>query len=161
MPPSLAANGNSPKVAAYLRNIFPSPFYIKDAKWWIKEGFHKEGAMNRAIDLDGQCIGNIGCHPMKDHPEHIVELGYWIGESHWNKGIISRAISLFTDYVFANTNVKIMTALVAEPNKASMKALEDCGYNCARINKKSLKVRAGVFDEYVYFRSKSHMHSLF
>jgi [ribosomal protein S5]-alanine N-acetyltransferase len=150
---SLVENANNPNVAAYMRKIFPSPFQLSDAKWWINEGHVKEGSYNRVIDLDGKFIGNIGYHPIDGHPASSVELGYWIGEPYWNKGVISEAIERFAKHVFLSKGVATLTATVAGPNIASMKALEKCGFICSAINTKSIEVRTGVFDEHVYVKN--------
>lgn len=150
---SLAKNGDNPKVAAYMRNIFPSPYRTTDAQWWIAEGHLTEGSFNLVIDLNGECIGNIGIHSLEGHDKNSVELGYWIGEAHWNKGITSHAISLLTEQVFSKHGVTQLTALVAAPNVGSMKALEKCGFKCTEVKINSLEVRAGIFDEHVFVKN--------
>lgn len=150
---SLAENANNPNVAAYMKKFFPSPYTLGDARWWIEEGHSSEGSFNLVIDLDGECIGNIGINPLTDDDPSSVEFGYWIGEQHWNKGITSKAISLFMEQVLSNHNVRKMTALIAAPNIASLKVLEKSGFKCKEVGKNSLEVWAGIFDVHVLVKN--------
>ncbi|PCJ21722.1 MAG: hypothetical protein COA96_15300 [SAR86 cluster bacterium] len=153
---ALAANANSPAIAAYMRTVFPSPYLLSDARWWVAEGHQLNGSVNLVIDLNGECIGNIGFNLINNRNHKTVELGYWLGEAHWGKGFISEAIAVFTDLIFLEHDVKEIIASVASPNVASMKVLEKCGYKCGKINENSVEVRAGVFDEHVFVKRSSN-----
>lgn len=148
---SLADNANSLRVVEHMRTFFPSPYKLSDAIWWVEEGHKIEGSYNLVIDLEGKCIGNIGF--LNGDNKGIVELGCWIGEKHWNKGIMKKAIDSFVEHILSHNSANHIIALVASPNIGSMKAFEKCGFKCNVINKGRLDVRAGIFYEHVYSRS--------
>ena len=57
---SLTENANNIEVAKYLRDIFPSPYTIEDAHWWLNEGYQTGMVYNLAITHNDECIGSIG-----------------------------------------------------------------------------------------------------
>ena len=68
-----------------LRNYFPHPYTIDDAKSWL-ELVDVEGAtLNFAIEFEGVLVGGIGLIPNSDVYVMSAEIGYWIGESYWGK----------------------------------------------------------------------------
>jgi RimJ/RimL family protein N-acetyltransferase len=52
------------------------------------------------------------------------EVGYWLGQEYWGKGIASRALLLFLDVV----RTRPLYAHVARHNVASLRVLEKCGF---------------------------------
>ncbi|GAB1268059.1 GNAT family N-acetyltransferase [Aurantivibrio infirmus] len=147
---SLAHHADNPNVGRYLRDRFPSPFTLLDARWWIEEGHCAEGNLNFAVDLDGICIGSIGITFSGDSNCGQAEIGFWIGEQYWRKGYTALAISELITYLTENTDFNTIVAHVAAPNIASMKVLEKAGFSLSRVNKNAAEVKAGIFDQHVY-----------
>ena len=89
---SIAAN--NPKIAGNLRNVFPSPYTIDDAKWYVNDCISREGKkqITRAMVVDGKAVGSIGISIKDDVYEKSGELGYWLAEDYWRQGITSRAV---------------------------------------------------------------------
>ena len=85
---------NNPNIAKNLRNAFPYPYTIDDAKWYVNDCIFKEGKkqITRAIVVDGKAVGSIGIFIKDDVYEKSAELGYWLAEDYWRKGITSRAV---------------------------------------------------------------------
>ena len=63
-----------------------------------------------------------------DVERYSAEIGYWLGESYWGRGIVTEALVLVTDYVFATPNLLRLFALPFADNAASMRVLEKAGY---------------------------------
>ncbi|MCI8970618.1 MAG: GNAT family N-acetyltransferase, partial [Oscillibacter sp.] len=84
----IAAAANNPKVAANLRNVFPSPYALADAEWFvgdcIAQGETRQ--LMRAIVIDGKAAGSISVSVKDDVYEKSAELGYWLAEEHWGRG---------------------------------------------------------------------------
>jgi RimJ/RimL family protein N-acetyltransferase len=76
--------------------------------------------IKQAIFFDGRVAGNIVCFEMCGKRE----VGYWIGKEYWGKGIATRALSLFLEYV----KTRPLYAHVAKHNIASYRVLEKCGF---------------------------------
>src|SRR5512145_390027 len=84
---SLAHNANNRKVADFLRDVFPFPYTESDAHFYIENIASDSRNLILAIDVDGEAVGSIGIHPQSDVYRRNAELGYWLGETYWGKGI--------------------------------------------------------------------------
>jgi [ribosomal protein S5]-alanine N-acetyltransferase len=147
---SVAENANNIKISENLRDRFPYPYLRQDAEEFITIIASSDQSKIFAIDVDGNAIGAIGLITQGDIYKKTVELGYWIGEKYWNKGIISGAIKEVVDYTFDNYDIVKIFAKVFDKNAASAKALEKNGFILeARLKNQIYK--SGVFlDELVY-----------
>jgi ribosomal-protein-alanine N-acetyltransferase len=108
--PSLIAVANNPNVARYLRNIFPTPYTLKDAEDWITFCLSQPPESRNYFALihpdTGCVIGGLTIRPDKDVHCRTAELGYWLGEEYWGQGFMSEAVSAFMDWIFENLKVK-------------------------------------------------------
>ena len=140
---AIAKYANNFNVSQYLSSRMPYPYTRAHAQWWVKL-VAKNNSTNFAIDLKGECIGVVGVRYGEHETAYSGEIDYWIAEHHWGKGIASEATSKMTDYVFAETEIVRIAALVYSPNTASMKVLEKCSYRLQAIRQKA-GVKHGVF----------------
>ena len=106
---SLVENGNNPKVARFLREVFPSPYTMDDANWWVSEGYKLGDSRNVAVDFEGQCIGGAGLQFQQNENQYSCELGYWLGEPHWGKGIATCVVAKLKKLAFSEHEVKTLT----------------------------------------------------
>jgi RimJ/RimL family protein N-acetyltransferase len=135
-----------------LRNYFPHPYTIEDAKSWL-ELVDVEGAtLNFAIEFEGVLVGGIGLIPNSDIYVMSAEIGYWIGESYWGKGIATEAIRQITEYIFYNFDIIRIYAEVFENNKPSMRALEKNGFYLEGVRRKSIFKNGNLMDDYIWVR---------
>lgn len=121
----LADNQN---VSRYLVDTFPYPYTPRDAEWWIETGSKQDSAFNQVIEYAGEFIGSVGIRPQSGWRAHIAEIGYWVGEPFWGRGIGSAAVREMTEHAFAELQYRKLFAPVLAPNVASMRVLEKCGY---------------------------------
>ena len=124
---TLAFHANNPEIACKLKDVFPSPYTVIDAKNFIGIAI-KNDANILAIRYNGEIIGCIGITPGNDIHRNEAELGYWIGCSYWNKGIVSRCVKRYTEYIFSTSVFNRIYAEIFAENTASMKVLEKCGF---------------------------------
>ena len=147
---SVAANADNPRVAQYLPDVFPSPYTLEDAKWWVTTG-HKLGHVcNRAIVIDEKCAGSIGATLYEGMYRHTAQLGYWIGEPYWGKGVTTRAVTEFSSYVISEFGIMRLYAPVVHSNAASMAVLRKAGFTCKAVFKSSILLRGKFYDEHIY-----------
>jgi len=151
---SIAIYANNFNVSRYMASRMPYPYSVEDAKWWIETG-SKEQGLNLAIDLNGMCVGVVGVRFGVYEYQYSAEIGYWIAEEHWGKGIGTEAVSKMTNHVFAENETVRLSATVYSPNKASMKVLEKCGYRLESIHKKSVFKNDEFMDEHIYVKFRS------
>ncbi len=145
--PSIA---NNVKIWNNLRDYFPSPYTIVDAIEWITYNKEMNVAKNLAIEYDGKLVGGVSVLPGQDIHSKNAEIGYWVAEPHWNKGIASIAVGLLVSYAFENFGCKRIYAGVFEYNKASMKILVKNGFEREAILKKAVYKNGLYWDEHIY-----------
>lgn len=128
--PDLAAAINNKKVLDNLRDGIPYPYTEKDAEEFIGTTLsaEKDTQYAFAITYDGKVIGSIGVFRKENIHCLTAELGYFIAEPYWGKGIMTEAVMQMCAYVFANTDI---VRIFAEPyayNTASCRVLEKAGF---------------------------------
>lgn len=124
---SIAAN--NPNVAKNLRNTFPNPYSIDDAKWYVNDCISNEGKkqITRAIVVDGKAVGSIGVFIKNDVYEKSGELGYWLSEDYWRQGITSTAVQQICKKAFSTFDIIRIFAEPFDCNIGSKGVLEKSG----------------------------------
>ena len=125
---SLARHANNRNVSRNLRDIFPYPYTAADATAWIERVKDESPTLNFAIDVDGSAVGGISIRLGEDVYRRSAEIGYWLGEPFWGRGIASEALRAVTDHAFATFDVIRLEAGVFGWNPASARVLEKAGY---------------------------------
>lgn len=147
---SLVLHANNINIWNNVRDCFPHPYTMKDARDWVRKNETIKPALNIAIVVDGNAVGGIGIQPGRDIHKRNAEIGYWIGEEYWGKGIVSKAVKWMVDYTFKNFNVVRIYASTFNSNIASQKVLEKAGFTREAILKKALFKNNFLLDEYHY-----------
>lgn len=147
--PALTEHANNKMVADNLRDTFPSPYTEKDAKEWILH-CQTEPLVNFAIATKNGAIGNIGAHIGPDIHRYSAEVGYWIGESYWNKGVMTLALKAFSGYAFDKLGMVRLYATVFEWNPASARVLEKAGYSLEGRLRKYVTKNGKIADALLY-----------
>lgn len=145
---SLVKHANNPKIAANMTDAFPHPYSEENGKAFIAMAMRAPSIL--AIEVNGEAVGGIGIHPQSDIMCKNAELGYWIGEAFWGKGIITQAVKQMLDMAFSKYDITRVYARPFGSNAASQRVLEKAGFTLeARIEKNIYK--NGVFqDELIY-----------
>ena len=125
---SLTAQANNINVAKHLRDRFPHPYTLRDARAFLKHAVASGDPTNLAIEADGLAVGAIGYVPGRDVERFSAEIGYWLGESFWGRGIVTEALSLVTRHAFEQMNYLRLFALPFADNLGSIRVLEKAGY---------------------------------
>ena len=123
---------------------------LEDAKNFIAFATKDEPIHIFAIEIDGKAVGGIGIHPQADIMKKNAELGYWLGEKYWGKGIISKAIREIIPWAF---NTYDITRIYARPfgsNMASQKVLEKAGFVLEARIKENIFKNGAYLDELIY-----------
>lgn len=103
-----------------------------------------------AICINNEAIGGIGVHPQQDIHEKCIEMGYWLAEPFWGKGIMSNAVKEMIDYTFKNFDVIRLYARPFSSNIGSQKVLEKSGFTHEATLKKSIYKNGIYLDELIY-----------
>jgi RimJ/RimL family protein N-acetyltransferase len=148
----LAAIANNKSIWNNVLDSFPSPYTVMDALQWIAKESATTPASKFAIHYNGKIVGSIGMNMQEDVYKNAVELGYFIGEPYWGKGIATEAIKVLVAHINQNDKVDRVFARVFEHNKASMKALQKAGFYLEGIQRKAANKNNAVLDVYVWAR---------
>lgn len=153
---NLVKLGNNPRIAEFMMDAFPHPYTIEAGKLFI-ENANKPNPINIfAIDVEGMAVGGIGVHPQQDIMRMNMELGYWLGEPYWGKGITTQAIKLILDYAFKNFDVTRIYARPFGTNIASQRVLEKAGF-LLEAKMENIFYKNGIYlDELHYAVRKKH-----
>ena len=126
----LVAAINNKKVLDNLRDGVPYPYTEKDAAEFIEAmlAADKNATYAFAIHCDGKAIGSIGVFRKDNVHRLTAEMGYYIAEPYWGKGIATQAIKQMCDYIFTNTDIIRIFATPYAHNAASCRVLEKAGF---------------------------------
>ncbi len=147
---SLVRHANNWNVWINLRDSFPHPYTLADAEEWIRKVTKAVPNTNLVIVIDGSAAGAIGLHFKRDVFRRSVEIGYWLGEEFWGRGVMTEAVQAVTEYAFSSFDLCRIYAGVFEGNLASMKVLEKAGYTLEARLKKNVTKNGKTLDEFIY-----------
>lgn len=150
---SLAKAGNSLKIARWMRNTFPHPYTTDDARAWILTANSASTLRDFAICLpDGSAvIGGIGLKAGDDIHYRTMELGFWLCEDQWHKGIATEAVTAFSAWAFDRFDLLLrLEAEVFEGNQASGRVLEKAGFVFEARRQKAVEKLGTVMDSLKY-----------
>jgi len=148
--PSIAHHANNRKVWLNLRDLFPHPYTEAHAAGYIAHVLKRTEPLSFAIDVDGAAVGSISLRRGEDIERQSAELGYWIGEEFWGRGITTDAIRFVTTIGFAKHDLIRIFAVPFSRNTASCRVLEKAGYACEGLMRQSAVKDGVVEDQYLY-----------
>ena len=147
---SLVLHGNNYKIWRNLRNLFPYPYTKDMAKYWLEIVTAEDPETNFAIAIDDQVVGAIGLKLEGDIFYRTAEIGYWLGEEFWGRGIMPEAVRALTEWGFTKFDLARIYAGVFEYNQSSMRVLEKAGYHFEARLRKHVTKEGKTFDEMIY-----------
>jgi len=150
----LANNANNKKVARFLTDQFPSPYTIDDATSFIEMSLKQTPSNIIAIDIEGQVAGGIGLHLQADIYKNNAELGYWLAEQYWGKGIMTKAVQRMVIYGFKYFELNRIYARPFGNNIGSQRVLEKSGFKLEARLSKTLVKNDVLLDELIYAERK-------
>tara|TARA_R110002096_G_scaffold91625_9_gene207300 strand:- start:13156 stop:13671 length:516 start_codon:yes stop_codon:yes gene_type:complete len=150
---SLALYANNRKVWLNLRDRFPSPYQQDDAEQFITLCQTLQEGQILAICTSQECIGIIGLEIGVDVHCKTAELGYWLGEPFWGRGIMSQAVRCFTDFAHSKFGLLRIYAEPFSSNQASGRVLEKAGFDLEGILRKNAFKNGEVLDSMLYAKT--------
>lgn len=147
----LALIANNKKIADNLRDGLPFPYSRKDAINWLNvilpENFPPRFF---AVTIDSKVVGSIGIVSKTDIYRKNFEIGFFLSEDFWGKGIMTKAIKAGVDYSFRNFDIIRIYAEVFSDNLGSRKALEKAGFIHEATLKKNIIKNGIIKDSCIY-----------
>lgn len=147
---SLVRYGNNRNVWINLRDRFPHPYTEADARFWLESVVGAKPETTFAITVADEAVGGIGYTVQTDVAHRSAEIGYWLGEEFWGRGITTEALVAVTDYAFATHDLCRLYAHVFAWNPASARVLEKAGYVFEGRLRKSVTKDGQTIDQLMY-----------
>jgi RimJ/RimL family protein N-acetyltransferase len=158
---SLVRHANNLEVARHLRDKFPHPYTRGDASAFLRHAVPSgpsERPANLAIEVDGEAAGGIGFVRGADVERFSAEIGYWLGEHYWRRGIVTEALGLVSDHAFREFNILRLFALPFADNAGSTRVLEKAGYQREGVLRFSSVKYGKPRDQYIYAKINPNWH---
>lgn len=151
---SLVEHANNYNIAKWLTNQFPHPYDKKAGEAFIHSVMNDNPQKVFAIEVDGEAVGSIGIFPQSDIHEKSAEIGYWLSERYWGKGIMPNAIADIVTYGFENFEIVRIYARPFSSNIGSQRVLEKVGFKLEARLEKALFKNDEYLDELIYAKLK-------
>lgn len=126
----LAAAISNKKVQDNLRDGLPYPYTERDGAEFISAmlAADEDAAFAFAIAVGDRAAGSIGVFRQGNIHRQTAELGYYLAEEYWGRGLMTEAVKQVCRYVFDKSDI---LRIYAEPfacNAASCRVLEKAGF---------------------------------
>lgn len=143
---------NNEKIARNLRNAFPYPYTAADARGYVLScaADPETRQLCRAVTADGRAVGSVGIFLGTDVYEKSGELGYWLAEPYWGKGIMTKAVRRLCAEAFEKFDI---ARIYAEPfacNTGSRRVLEKAGFTLEGVMKRGV-YKNGEYHDYCMY----------
>lgn len=148
--PAIAKYANNSKIWLNLRDRFPHPYQRADAEAFLAKILEQQPMTFSAIANEQEAIGSIGLTFGEDVHRYTAELGYWLAEPFWNKGIMTEAVIKFTDFAFEGFELNRIFAEPYTNNTASVRVLEKSGFTREGTLRGNVFKNGKILDQYLY-----------
>ncbi len=126
--PALREQADNLAVWRNLLEGFPHPYTLADAEAWCS-GAWRQGGWVWGIEHEGAVIGCIGLRPESGWLRCNAEVGYWIGQPFWRRGITTEALRLVTAWAWAErAELSRIYAPIFAWNEGSQAVARSAGY---------------------------------
>ena len=154
---ALVKYADNPNVAANLRDAFPHPYTRKSARSFLAMVMDQRPMTFFALATPDEAIGAIGVSPGRDVHRLTAELGYWLGEPFWGRGIMTESVTVFTDFAFQEFGLARIFAEPYAENRASCHVLEKSGFELEGRLKSSVIKHGRIMDQLMYAKVRPLM----
>jgi RimJ/RimL family protein N-acetyltransferase len=147
---SLTRHANNYNIWINLRDAFPHPYTKRDGRTFIKGALSRTPETMFAIAVEDEAVGGIGFVIHADVERVSAEIGYWLAEPYWKRGIATEALTAVTAHAIATHHLTRLYALPFAWNDASCRVLEKAGYVLeARLRRSAIK-NGQIIDQMQY-----------
>lgn len=137
-------------IARQLLDHFPHPYTEEAAHEWLQAARKQDPEVSFAIATPDELIGGIGLLLKEDVFRRTAEVGYWLGEPFWGRGIATLALQVFARWAFRELELARLQAHVYEINPASRRVLEKAGFTLEGRLRNAATKNGQLMDLYLY-----------
>lgn len=147
---ALVRHANNPKIAANLRDQFPHPYTRRDGIDFLEYARIQEPECSFAIEYGSEAVGGVGFLIGRDIARMSAEMGYWLSEELWGRGIATRAVTAMSDWAFESYNLTRVFAMAFSHNAGSIRVLEKAGFEREGLLRRSAVKQSVVLDQVLF-----------
>ncbi len=137
---SLVRSADNRNIWINLRDAFPHPYTRRDARDYLRGLRQRPVETMFAIAVGEEAVGGIGFVLHGDVERVSAEIGYWLAEPFWGRGIATEALTAITAHAVATHGLTRIYAVPFAWNTASCRVLEKAGYMLeARLRNSAIK----------------------
>jgi len=152
--PGIVKYANNHLISKNLRDGFPHPYRLADAEGFLAKVRLQDPRTFFALATDAEVIGGIGLGMGVDVHRHTAEMGFWLAEPYWGRGIMTEAVKRFATYSFEQLDLQRIYAEPYETNPASARVLEKAGFRLEGTMRANVYKEGRVLDQLLYARVK-------
>ena len=141
---------DNPRIAMNLTDMFPHPYTKLSGKRFLKMARSADPVRIFAIEINGEAVGSIGLFPLSDIRRNNAEIGYWLAEPFWGKGVMTEAVKQMVEYGFKTFDINRIYAGTFGRNIGSQRVLEKAGFTLEARFEKTYVKNGELEDEVVY-----------
>lgn len=147
---ALIRHANNRNVSRALFDRFPFPYTNEAAERWLAIATSEGRDIHCAITFDDEAIGGISAMRGTENARFCAETGYWIGESHWGRGVMTTTVRAFCEVLFLHTDIERIEAGAFVTNPASHRVLEKAGFSREGVLRRKFCKDGEFIDDAVY-----------
>ena len=147
---ALLRHANNAKIAANLRDQFPHPYTRRDGIDFLDFARSQEPECAFAIEHGDEAVGGVGFLVGRDIARMSAEMGYWLSEDFWGRGIATRAVTAMSEWAFDNYKLTRVFAMAFAHNAASIRVLEKSGFEREGVMRRSAIKNGGILDQILF-----------
>jgi [ribosomal protein S5]-alanine N-acetyltransferase len=149
----IVRHGNNEKVSAHMTHRFPCPYTHDDARQWLEIVLNQQRESLFALAIGDELMGSVGLHLGEGVYACMAEIGYWVAEPYWGRGIATAAVEAITPWGFAAfPDLSRLQAHVFASNPASARVLQGAGYELEATLRRSVVKRGRLLDQWLYVK---------
>ncbi|MGA9566400.1 MAG: GNAT family protein [Candidatus Korobacteraceae bacterium] len=147
---ALLRHANNAKIAANLRDQFPHPYTRREGIDFLDFARSQEPECAFAIEHGDEAVGGVGFLVGRDIARMSAEMGYWLSEDFWGRGIATRAVTAMSEWAFDNYKLTRVFAMAFAHNAASIRVLEKSGFEREGVMRRSAIKNGAIVDQILF-----------
>jgi [ribosomal protein S5]-alanine N-acetyltransferase len=152
--PALARHADNVKVWRWMSDRFPRPYTLAIAAHWVARGHLEFGGDHWAIDCEGEAVGGCGISPLEGPQRCVAEVGWWLAESFWGRGVASRVARVLVARAFDDPAMVRVEAPIHAGNERSMAVARRAGLHLEAVQHRGAVKDGRVIDRHLFVATR-------
>ena len=149
---ALALHAGNAEVWRWMSDGFPHPYTREIAEHWVARGHVEFGGDHWAIACDDEAVGGAGIQPQAHRFRCNAEVGWWLAQANWGRGIAARVAGLLAECAFADLGITRVVAPIHAGNLRSMRVALKSGFRLEAVQPQSVIKAGRAIDCWVFAR---------